>query len=81
MPCSGFSALHGVNPNFKKISITLVDVHLNWINWFHFLIFVGGLLVILIDCMLFLSPFLDAASISMSIVSFLTELDPGILCL
>ena len=41
------------------IGITLVDVHLNCLNWFHFLILVGGLLVILIDCMIFLSPFLD----------------------
>ena len=22
MPCSGFSALHGVNPNFLKINVT-----------------------------------------------------------
>ena len=29
------------------------------INWFHFLSLAGGLLVILIDCMIFLSPFLD----------------------
>ena len=41
------------------IGITLVDVHLNWLNWFHFLILEGDLLVILIDCMIFLSPFLD----------------------
>ena len=34
--------------------IALVDVHLNWLNWFHFLILKGGLLVILIDCMIFL---------------------------
>ena len=38
---------------FSK-SITLVDVHLNWLNWFSFLIVEGGLLVILIDC-IFLS--------------------------
>ena len=36
-----------------------VGVHLNWLNWFHFLILEGGLLVILIDFMVFLSPFLD----------------------
>ena len=40
-----------------------------------------GLLVILIDCMMFLSPFLDVTKISMSTVSFLTQLDSGILCL
>ena len=28
-----------------SIGITLVDVHLNWLNWFHFLILEGGLLV------------------------------------
>ena len=36
-----------------------MDVHLNWLNWFYFLILEGGLLVILIDSMIFLSPFLD----------------------
>ena len=54
---------------------------LNWLNWFHFLILEGGLLIILIDCMIFLSPFLDVTRASMSIVSFPAELDPGILCL
>ena len=39
----------------------------------------GGLLAILIDCMIFLSPFLDVTRMSMSTVSFLTQLDPGIL--
>ena len=38
---------------------TLVDVLLNWLNWFHFLLLEEWLLVILIDCMIFLSPFLD----------------------
>ena len=32
------------------IGITLVDVHLNWLTWFHFLILKGGVLVILTDC-------------------------------
>ena len=41
----------------------------------------AGLLVILIDCMIFLSPFLDFTRMSMSTVSFLEQLDPGILCL
>ena len=31
----------------------LVDVLQNWLNWFHFLFLEGGLLVILIDCMIF----------------------------
>ena len=55
-----------------------LDVHL---NWFNFLILEGGLLVILIDCMIFLSPFLDVTWMSKSIVSFLAQLDCGILCL
>ena len=42
-------------------------------NWFHFLILEGGLLVNLIDCMIVLSPFLD--------VTFLAQLNSGILCL
>ena len=58
-----------------------VNVHLNWLNWFHFLILQGGLLVILIDCMIFLSPFLDVTRMSMSAVSFLAQVDSGILCL
>ena len=32
--------------------LELLD-NLNWLNWFHFLILQGGLLVILIDCMIF----------------------------
>ena len=64
-----------------SIGITLVDVHLNWLNWFLFLILEGDLLGILIDCMIFLSPFLDVTRMSMSTVSFLVQLDSGILCL
>ena len=40
-----------------------------------------GLLVILIDCLIFLSPFVDVTRMSMSIVSFFAQLDSGILCL
>ena len=58
-----------------SIDITLVDVHLNWLNWFHFLILEGGLLVILVDCMIFLSPFQDVTRMSISTVSFLAQLD------
>ena len=57
------------------------DVHLNWLNWFHFLILEGGLLVILIDCIIFLSPLLDVTRISMLTVSFLAQLNSGILSL
>ena len=52
-----------------------------WLNWSHIVFFEGGLLVILIDCMIFLSPFLDVASMPMSTISFLAQLDSGILCL
>ena len=41
----------------------------------------SGLLVILIDCMIFLSPFLDLTRMPMSAVSFLAQLGSGILCL
>ena len=37
--------------------------------------------LVLIDCMIFLSPFLVVTRMSMSTVSFLTQLDSGILCL
>ena len=63
------------------MGITLIDVYLNWLNWFHFLVLEGDVLVILIDYMIFLSPFLDGTRISMSTVSFLAQQDPGILCL
>ena len=37
----------------------LVDVYLNWLNCFHFLILVAVPLVIVIRCIIFLSSFLD----------------------
>ena len=55
--------------------------YLNWLNWFHFLLIEGDLLVILIDCMIFVTPFLDVTRMSMSTVYFLIQLDTGILCL
>ena len=64
-----------------SVVITLADVHLNWLNWFDFLILERDPLVILIDSMIFLSPFLDVTKISMSTVSLLAQLDSGILCL
>ena len=57
-----------------------VNVLENWLNWFHFLFLKGGLIIILIDCMIFLSPFLNVTRMSMSTVSFLAQLDSGILC-
>ena len=68
--------------NMASLSIfyrCLVDVLQNWLNWFHFLFLKGGLLVVLKDCMIFLSPFLDVTR--MSTVSFPAQLDSGILCL
>ena len=59
----------------------MVDAHLNWLNWFQCLIVEGGLLVTLIDTMIFLSPFLDATKMSMSTVSFLAQLHSGLLYL
>ena len=48
----------------------LIDVHLNWLNWFHFLILERGVLIILIEWMIFLSSFLNVISNSMSTVFF-----------
>ena len=39
---------------------------LNWLNWFHFPILEVGLIVILIKCIIFLSPFLDVTKRNMS---------------
>ena len=41
----------------------------------------GGVLITLIYCMIFLSPFLNVTRMSMSTVSFLAQLNSGILCL
>ena len=57
------------------MGIAPVDDPQNWLNWFHFLLLEVGLLVILIDCLYFLSPFLDVTSMSMSTVSILTQLE------
>ena len=54
-----------------SMGISLVDVLQNWLNWFHFLFLDGGLIVILIDCMIFWLPFLDVTRMSMSTFSFL----------
>ena len=56
-----------------------VNVNLNWLNLFYFLILLAGPLVILIGCMIFMSPFLVVIRISMSTVPFLAQLDSGIL--
>ena len=59
-----------------SIGIALLDVLQNRLNWFDFLFLEGGLLVILIDCIIFLSLFLDVTR-----MSFLTQLDSGFFCL
>ena len=62
-------------------AFTLVDDHLSWLNWFQFLILVGGPLVIIIDSLIFIFLFLDGIRMSMLTVSFLTQPYSGILCL
>ena len=64
--------------SFHSIVITLTDVHLNWMSWFYLLIIVAAPLIILL--IIFLSSSLAVITISMSTVSFLAQLDPGILC-
>ena len=58
----------------------MVDVHLNWLDWFHFLIVVGSLTVIVIDWVVYLSPFLRGMRMSMltffSWYSYTMELSP-----
>ena len=61
--------------NVASLSITLLDIHLNWLICSHFLILKKGLLIILIDSIILLSSFLGVTRMSMSIVSLL------ILCL
>ena len=52
-----------------SIGNTLIDANLNCLNWFHFLIIVGGLLVILISCRI-----LGVSRMSMSTVFFFVQL-------
>ena len=67
--------------NYHPVSLLLVDVYLNWLNWFHFLSLKGCLLVILINCMTFLSLFLDVTRMSILTVYYLTQLDFRVLYL
>ena len=46
--------------------MSLLDVLLDWINWFHFLFLEDDQHVVLIDCMIFLSPFLEVTRMSIS---------------
>ena len=49
-----------------SIGVPLLDVYLKWLDWFHVTILVTGPLVILIGCMIIMSPFLDVTRMSMS---------------
>ena len=50
----------------SSIGVNLVYAHLNWLNWFQSFILEGSLLVILIDCMIFLSSLLGVTRMSVS---------------
>ena len=63
---------------YSVFYITLVDAHLNWLNWFCFIISVTSLFTILMDCMIFFVT-IDVTRMSISTVSFLKQLDSGIL--
>ena len=52
----------------------------NWLNCFHFFIVDGGLLVVLIDCMILMSPFLCYEDVYVNSF-FLAELDSEMFCL
>ena len=60
------------------IGITLRDIHLNWLNWFLFLFLERSLLVRSHD---FSVTILRSYKNAMSTVSFVAQLDSGILCL
>ena len=73
-------------PNAASLSLlyrfSLVDIHLNWLNWSHLLTLTEGLLVIQIDRIIFMLPFLDVTKIPWCWkVSFFTQLDLWIICL
>ena len=78
----GPSLAASLEPLVHRQNVTSLSLFLlNWLNWFHFLILEVGPLVSLIDCMVFLSPILAVTRMSMSTVSFLAQLDYGILCI
>ena len=52
---------------------------MNWLKQFLFLVLLGGPLIILIDCMIFLSPFIDVIMMSKSAVHLLAQFDSAIL--
>ena len=64
-----------------SLGITSVDDYLNQLSWLLFLFLVVSLLVISIGHKIFLSAFLDVIRMPFSTVSFLEEVDSGILWL
>ena len=67
--------------NVARLSLFYRYYFGRWLNWFHFFFPKGALLVTLIDCMIFLSPFLDFTRMAMSTVSFFAQLESEILWL
>ena len=63
------------------IGITLVDVLQNWLNCFHFLFLERGLLVILIDCMIFCHHSQMLQGCLCQQFFYIAQLGSGILCL
>ena len=57
----------------SSVSILLVNIHINWLNRFHYLVLMRGPLIFLIGFMVFLSLFLGTAKVSMSTVIFLAQ--------
>ena len=69
-------------PLCRTVGASLLPLLSPWtLICFHSLTVEGVLLVILIDCMIFLSPFLHVTRMSMSTVSFLAQLESEIICL
>ena len=60
--------------HFQNIGFVLVDIRLNCLNWFNFLILVTVSHVISTGCMIFISLILDIKDL-VSTVSFLLHLD------
>ena len=54
--------------HFSRSGCFSWDIHLNWLHWLYFLIFMEGLIVISFGSIIFLSSFLNVIKISMSIV-------------
>ena len=60
--CWSFTFFFSLTFDYGQLKSFLQVFLQNWLIWFHFLLLVGGLQVILIDCMTFLSPFQDVTS-------------------